>query len=62
MHPRINLKNNTFEFTDRYQMAGNVHKMKVGFTRNATRWQGATLHRIQSHGSADDIRIKDTTN
>jgi len=36
MHPRIKLKKIS-EFTDRYLMAGNVHKMKVGFTRNATR-------------------------
>jgi len=37
-------------------MVGDVTRLNVGVPRNAIRWQETTLYRIQSHGSADDIK------
>jgi hypothetical protein len=36
-------------------MTGNVTWMIGGNSQNATRWKGARLHRIHSHGTSDDV-------
>jgi len=39
-------------------MAGDVIKLNVGVSRNATKWQENTLHKILFHGSADAIQMR----